>query len=271
LGSEFTGFTLVEVASNWTLTGANTLAAGTTLVDDAKVDVAGSIQSAGSLIVKAFASPDTFNVASGGSAQFDQLVLEGGTVNVDAAGGRFALGDGVPPSGGSAAFIGASGVLTGNGTFVDFAGIVDDGLISASAGGTLHLEGGVSGSGSIVVGANGTIGIAGGLQLAQLAFAGPGEVSLDDRNSNTATVSGFGAGDVISLGSDVTPNETFLNGTLTIKLASGHVDTFHFSDSYTAANFQVMSTGEGVFLTYVAPASEKHLTDNLTWGSHALA
>jgi len=189
----------------------------------------------------------TVSVATGGTfsvagplkiASTSSLVLSGGTVNApDTAVGLQVWADGT-----------LSGYGTVNATGF---GISDAGTIRA-AGGTLVLNGNISGTGQMQIADTSTIKITGAtIGHATIAFTGHNAtLSLAHGATSQATLTGFAAGDSI-----VMPGiDAFSwNGTtdvLTLSSAGHAVETLQFNGTYGTNPFALTQTTAGAVIAF---------------------
>ncbi len=110
---------------------------------------------------------------------------------------------------------------------------------------TLTVRGTLGGGGAIRLEAGATVAADAGLGLAALRFTGSGEtLMLGSTDAVSATISGFGKGDVIDLSSIVT-SLTYLHHTLTLLDGSSKVLALVLAGDDTAADFTLKSDHHG--------------------------
>jgi len=244
LGTQFTGFSTVCVDAGvfWTLRGANTLDAQTSLVDPGNLRVLGRLLDAGTATI---GTAGALRAGAGGTLQIGRVILGGGEL-ADSAKGKLAVGDSLAGAQIGQILVDTDGKIAGFGT-ISGALLQDDGAIVAQ-GGTLVLATAVSGSGTIVIDSGAKLVADGALGLAKIAFvAGGGETLIVDQPGLvTSSLSGFGAQDFIDLKNLGPVSSLFFAGT-TLTLYDGvtAVDTLTFAGSYTTANFTLTSEHNG--------------------------
>ena len=213
--------TTFVVGANTTASGQVTVATGGQIHVGTDATIGGGGPNGpggqGSLVINATAQCDVGGSLNVGTA--GKLTMSGGTVN-DAG------------SGGVRVFSG--GALSGNGTINAVAGGINDSGTITAAGGTLVLNGALSGKGILSIGANSTAMITGAsLGSVGIAFAGS-NAALDLAHGaiDHGTISGFVAGDsIVMAGVD----HIGWNGTtdvLTLSQAGAVVDTLQFAGTY---------------------------------------
>jgi len=240
-GTQFTGFTAVAVdkGASWTLAGANALGSTSTVADDGTLLVSGTLTDSGQIDV---AQKAILTVAGAGSAQVQNVALNGGSLTGDAT-GSITVGATAGAIGAITLDAGAS--LTGFGK-IGGAAIVNNGSIVAETG-TLTLAAGLSGA------ASGTVHIDSGAVLVAdstvsgnvISFGGPASLILVDPKAFTGTIGSFGTGDAIDMRKLVANSLTYAGGTLTLEHGKTVLDRLSFSGSYTAADFSLSSDGHG--------------------------
>ncbi len=200
----------VRLGGNFTL-GSLTLNTSALLVVSAGADIeAGSVAMNGSATMEATGTGAVVNdagswavgsgllqVDDGGSISAQAMILAGGTLAVDSAGGII-LGGAVGQPG--AIVIGSTSALSGYGTLR--ADVAVAGTLTAS-GGVLGIFGAVSASGTMAIAGGATLYLAGTVAAsATLAFADAASVAtleLFAPASCAATIAGVAFGDVIDL------------------------------------------------------------------------
>jgi len=246
LGTQFTGFTNIteEKSANWVLSGPNTLGTTTSLAEQGRGFVSGTLVDSGAVSVAAGALLETIKT---GVVELSDLTLSGGTVSASSH-GIFVVGENLTGSAAGILLIDNGSMIIGDGKIggKDTTAIVDNGAITAT-GGTLTLGSAISGSGSVLI-ADATLVADNALKIAQISFSPTGNAELLVKNTSpvTSTLSGFGQGDTIDLRDIQASSALFADGTLTLKSSSGHsVGSLTFLGGYSTANFAVASDGHG--------------------------
>jgi hypothetical protein len=146
----------------------------------------------------------------------------------------------------------AGGVIAGNGMLAtpDGQAIVDNGIIKAS-GGTLTVQGNITGAGSIQVDANSTAALTGSsLKLASIAFIGSdATLSLAHGSLVASAISGFSIGDMIATTNVDAVSFVAKTGMLTLSDDGAKVGTLHFVGSFAGDIFAVNQTAAGSVIT----------------------
>ena len=94
--------------------------------------------------------------------------------------------------------------------------------------------------------------------VAHVVFTAGGDerLALSAPASLAGTLSGFGAGDTIGLGSQAATGLSFAGGVLTVLNGTTALDTLHFVGSYTTADFSLEGIGTNdVSIAYAGAAS----------------
>jgi T5SS/PEP-CTERM-associated repeat protein len=226
-GGRITVGTSFVVGANVGATGTVNLASGAQLSVASYAKIGGGDPTqAGGLGTVNVGANSSFSVAgplkiASGSA----LNLTGGTVNVtDTVTGLK---------------IWTGGTLSGFGTVTSLpTGIGDDGTIRAT-GGTLVLNGMVSGAGSLQIAANSTAQItASKLGLATVNFAGSnGTLALAHGVTSLAAITNFAAGDHITMAGIDSLSWNATKDILTLSSGGQVVDTLHILGTYASTDF----------------------------------
>ena len=174
-----------------------------------------------------------------------------------------------------------SGTLEGSGSggLHVLSDVENAGLLWAD-GGTVTVEGAVTGSGSALISGSGILEFGGACSVnTTFAAAAAGTLKLDDVLDFTGTVSGFGADDRLDLGAiqfnanvsvGYTANAGGTGGTLTVTDGS-HTASIGLSGQYDAAGFQVADDGAaGTLLSYVPRSSMNPTMDWLDSSNHVV-
>jgi hypothetical protein len=154
---------------------------------------------------------ETDPVKGGNLIVRDSITLSNGVIGTGAGGSVDVGGGQSAPA--NTIHVEASGRIVGSGSIVNFQGIslgsdglpqivdgpvIDDGLIEAS-GGTLAVEGNVTGAGKLQIDANSTL-VLFDSDSTNISFAGAnGTLAVFGTSMPTGVISGFGFGDVIDL------------------------------------------------------------------------
>ena len=215
-GTAFTGFSEIDVAGKWGLTGTSNPASGLMIGGGGTLQVQGTLAVPGTLLlhgaVLAVSPAGTVEVGSAGGAT-------AGRITVD----HFSL-------------------LAGYGTLK--APVSDSGTVEAT-GGTLSLAANVSGKGTIAIDTGSVLNAAGLLGKAAVVFVNGGSnESLIAANPHAigGLISGFAASDTIDLSGFAETGWSFKGSTLTLNGAGGTV-ALHFAAGITAADFNIGSDG----------------------------
>ena len=152
-------------------------------------------------------------------------------------------------------------------------GVENTGLLWAD-GGSLIVEGAVTGSGAALIGGNGTLEF-GAASSANTTFAAAasGTLKLDDVLNFSGTISGFDSNDRLDLAGGIqfngdvsivyTANAAGNGGTLNVS-DGNHTARIGLSGQYDAAGFHVADDGAaGVLVTYVPPSAMNPTMDPL--------
>jgi len=226
-GGQVTDGTSFVVGANTGATGVVNLASGAKLTVGSFAKIGGGDPTtAGGLGTMNVGASSLFSVAgplkiASGSA----LDLTGGTVTVT---------DNV-----TGLKIWTGGTLSGFGTVNSLpTGIGDDGTIRAT-GGTLVLNGMVSGAGSLQIAASSTAQItASKLGLATVNFAGSnGTLALAHGITSLATITNFAAGDHITMAGIDSLSWNSTKDLLTLSSGGHVVDTLHIAGTYASTDF----------------------------------
>ena len=146
----------------------------------------------------------------------------------------------------------AGGVISGFGTLATRAGgpVQDDGTILAS-GGSLEVDGNISGTGSVKIAANSDANLTGAkLSLAGIAFIGAdATLSLAHGSKVTASISGFSVGDVISMANVDAASFNATTGSLTLSDKGAKVESLNLVGSYAGDTFAVSQSVAGALIT----------------------
>ena len=245
LGSVFTGFTTLSEAKAalWTVTGNNTLGAGTQLLDSGTLSIGGTLTDAG---IATVSGKGVLLAANGGFLHLAGVVLAGGTITTDLH-SSVAIGGGTTHPAPGIIKIEAGFSIDGSGVVGSAtpSTIVDNGMI-ASQGGKLVLATSVSGTGALTIDSGSALSAVGNVSTASLTFASGGSETLLVSAASTIStaLSGFGAGDVIDV-AKVANSLTFENGTLTLLQAGTIVEVLNFSGSYSQGGFALSKDGHG--------------------------
>jgi len=241
IGTHFIGFTTlaVQAGATWTLTAPNTLGAGTSLLDDGSLSVAGTLNDQGSASVSARAILQT---AQNGTIQIDNVIMSGGTLSTTRS-GIFAVGPTLAGDDTGQITVDTGATLAGNGSITST--LVDNGAIIAQ-GGTLKLTQAVSGSGALTIDTGGSVAAHASLAVASVVFASGDDETLQGGPSEiTGVISGFGSGDVIDIRPVTATTLSFLSGTLTLLDGNTVVDELFLAGSYDTADFALSPDGHG--------------------------
>jgi len=170
-------------------------------------------------------------------ASTSSLTLEGGTVRVaDATLGVQVWGD---------------ATVSGYGTLSSVPGGINDAGSITAAGGTLVVDGAVTGKGALQIGGDSTLVLnASTLGSEKIAFIGSGgRLDLAHGVSSSAVISGFGIGDAIIMqGVD----QIGWNGAADVLTLSQHgtvVDTLQFAGSFAGDPFVLSETSAGAMIS----------------------
>ncbi|MCB8882165.1 Hint domain-containing protein [Acidisoma cellulosilytica] len=224
-GATSTGLTVtsggtVTVNSGGSIVSATILSGGSAMVSGSDTD---SVISAGGIeVLSGTATGDQIygyqNISFGTATAFNETVFSGGTIGLD-------LKD----------------------------AILNDTTISS--GGTFNLNGNVSGTGTTVLMSGGVIDLQSPKAnlLGSLIFSGAATLEETDIVSSSfgvsATISGFGTGDVIDLtnfGSGAVMTSAFVGGNLVETVSSGgNSESFTFAGSGLATSLTLTSDGTG--------------------------
>jgi hypothetical protein len=256
LGTQFTGFTNVatETGSNWALTGANTLAVGTSLAVDGKLSVNGTLDSLGATSV---AASGELRAGGNGVVLVSELALAGGTLAVGAT-AEIVVGAGTADTTRGAVTVASGYGLYGYGAIggvVAATQVIDNGTITA-AGGTLTVSRAISGTGTLAIDSGAAVVANGAVTVADATFDGAGSLKLADPTAFTSTIAGFSTGDTIDLEHLKVKSVSFSNDTLTL-LGKAHavLGTLLFTGDYTAANFGLSAVVGGTELSFIPPSA----------------
>jgi T5SS/PEP-CTERM-associated repeat protein len=152
-----------------------------------------------------------------------------------------------------------SGDLGGNETTVS-ASITNDGTIEAS-GGNLLVYGNVEGTGILSVASGATMTLEGSVDSGQtLAFSANAKVVITDPSAFHGTITGFGEGDVLELGSTDATSAAWSNGVLTVDPPPGPV-LLNLSGNYGSTGFDLKSDGLGGSIIQAVGASGDGIGD----------
>ncbi len=245
---------ILDNASAWTMSGANTVRNGQTLTaafgskltigGASTLNVQGTVSQAGNLTVG-----DTTNSAA------SVTVLQSGVWKV---GGNIARGTA------TASQIINNGLLirnAGAGTSMIYVTTVDNGMIEAAAG-TLDFTRALSGTGAMKIDAGATLEADGGAASSlSAAFNGAGAtLALKQAAAFAAKISGFTSGDTIDL-LGATATGASVNGADQLVIVNGTttVATLQLSGSYAGDTFGVGSDGTGGTNVTLSTAPSPHL------------
>jgi T5SS/PEP-CTERM-associated repeat protein len=206
----------------------------------------GSVVVAGALDVGSAATA-VVSVGTGSHLTVDLALSVGAGGTVDIAGGLVAGGVTA-----DCVRVLAGGVIAGHGVLAapDGVAIQDNGIIRAS-GGTLEVDGNVSGTGAIQIAAGSIANItSSSLKLAGIAFIGPtATLELAHGSNVTAAISGFSLGDVIAMANVNAVSFAAATGMLTLSENGVKVDTLHLLGSFTGDTFGVQQTAADALIT----------------------
>ncbi len=252
IGTQFTGFTTVEIATGaaWTFKGTESLLAGTNLDVLGHFIDAGKFTDKGVTTISGTAGRIGFG-ATGTVMSFASVVLAGGTLS-DSVTGKLVVGSTTTVGVADEILVtGVGNAITGFGT-VSGAVIVDNGKITAS-GGVLTLADATSGTGTITIDLGAKLLAKAGLSVAKVAFelgTGSENLTLDNPAATSSLFSGFHAGDVIDLAGLTVTTMTYAAGVLTLLDGAATVDTLKFSGTYTISNFTHTAYAGGTAIGY---------------------
>ena len=119
--------------------------------------------------------------------------------------------------------------------------IANAGTLEATNGGTLIIDGNVSGSGSAEISSGGTLEL-GGADAQSVTFNGGGTLLLEGCSDFSGTVSGLAVGDVIDLANVAVTSAVFTGSTLTI---DGTPTAFQILNFPTGDIFTLTNDGNG--------------------------
>ena len=281
------------VAGALSLGGGAAMAAGTALVADGSLQVAGpgtALTVSGGLRLGSIRSgpanvtPNLFTVAAGGAAQVGgglDLSTSNGVADAVVVDSTSMLELGTAGGAGvGQVTVDAGASLTGAGTVSGAAGIVNDGTILATGGG-LSLVGAVTGTGTMQIGLGGSLSLAssGAPTTEAVGFLGTaGTLVVGDSTSvangavaqglsEQGAINGYAPGDVIHYaGATAVSGVSFRDGgggtgTLTLLGAGGTIGTLELAGSYGADMFHVAADAGGGADISVTPPSSDPLVD----------
>jgi hypothetical protein len=211
------------------------------------------------------------DIAAGGTLS----VVDGRSFLATAANGTFFTGGTLILA--SATFAATALVVTETGTIIGddavvTADVTNAGLISAEKGslsflGTLtntgtilasgesvSVSGTLLGTGTLDIGSAGTLSLIHGAAATEMVdfLAGGGLMSLSAPLKTTASIHGFGAGDIIDLVDKGATRLSFANGVLQVRDNGSVVANLSFAGNYTTANFGISSDQHGgTFITFL--------------------
>jgi hypothetical protein len=239
LGADFAGFTTITESSgaSWTLSGLDTIGAGTTFTVAGNLATAGNVTASGTMSITGVQSSVT---VQSGAALFAGVALSGGTL-AETTEAIFVIGTTLAGAQPGPILIEPGATISGFGT-IETPGITDNGTISAQ-GGTLSLNGPLTGSGVTIVDSGATLLMNGDLRLASLTFAGADATLKVDPLNLSTTISGFGANDTIDLANIHATSVSFSTGTLTVFDGQHLVSTLLLDGDYTTGDFTLARDG----------------------------
>jgi hypothetical protein len=255
LGTSYTNFQTLQVDAGykWSLTNSNSLGSGSMVQDEGTLSVVGTLTDAGGVTI---ASGAVLELGGAGTLQIATVALAGGTLQGGGA-GVLAVGAGLSGAATGVVTVDSGARLSGFGT-VSGTPLVDDGTVEAK-GGTLTLASAVSGTGTLLIDSGATVSAGNSLSVATVTFGAGGSetLSLGNPKHVTARLNGFGAGDVIDLRNLTATSLKFQDGTLSLERNNAVVDTLLFAGTYTAANFSLVSDGNGgTYIDFTAAAGQ---------------
>lgn len=209
----------------------------------------GTLTVAGALDAPSMVMGQTTTATAGGAV----LALDGGSITLT---GEMVLGKGatMTMAGGTVSasmlsFTG-NGALSGDGTI---AAAVDGGTLTAS-GGTLAIDGAIDGHAVLIVDNGATLALGGSVANGTISFASgaAAAVQLAEPLQMHAILGGFVAGDMIEALGQTETNYAYhpSSGALTVTLAGGGQDVFHFSGGLTLASFALNNNSAGFAITH---------------------
>jgi hypothetical protein len=248
LGTQFTGFTTIkeDLGANWSLSGANTLGAGTEIKMYGRLGVPGQLTDAGTILVGhggLLRAGGYGAVLAGGISLYSGSLAEGAT-------GTLVVGNTLAGASAGALTVEAGFAVSGHGAIGGVTGdlIVDDGTITASGGGTLNLSLAATGTGTLALDSGTELAAHGTVSVKNIVFnTGSNEtLAFLAPHSVTGTISGFGAGDTIDIETQKVKSVNFINGVLFLLGAHNTVlETLDVSGSYVTGNFMLGSDHHG--------------------------
>ena len=225
--------------------GTATLFSGSTMTVNGSALIGGgntaSSLGTGNLTVEGTATFSAQGALSVSNGSF--VDLAGGTVSAAIASGNVTVA--------------AGGQITGYGTLATRAGgfFIDNGKVVAN-GGTLQLDGKVSGTGSVIINPDSTVAITGtSLLMPTLTFmSGTNEtLSLATAATVQSTIGGFAIGDQIEMAGIDKAVWSSAADTLTLSAAGRTISTLHLAGNYTRDVFSLTHTGSlGVITLHTA-------------------
>ena len=160
--------------------------------------------------------------------------------------------------------------VTGVGT-ITATTIGNAGLIIAS-GGTLAVEGSITGTGTLRIQAGATLVLGGSAVATQTTQfeSGANTLVLGDAAHDMTYIHDFAAGDVIDLLSNPSTKLSYATGALTVLNGTTQVAKLQIKGSYSAANFKLGTDGHGGSqITYVATTAKSDPVPQ-TWMAHQI-
>ncbi len=248
LGTQFTGFTTIkeDAGANWSLAGANTLGADTSIKMYGRLGVPGQLTDAGTILVGhggLLRAGGYGAILAGGITLYSGSLAEGAT-------GTLVVGNTLAGAQEGALTVEAGYAIAGHGTIGGVAGnsVIDTGTITASGGGTLNLALAASGTGTLALDTGTALIAHGAVSVENILFNTGGNETLGflAPASVTGTIAGFGAADVIDIENQKVKAVSFANNTLSLLGAHGSVlETLDFAGAYATGNFVLSSDHHG--------------------------
>jgi T5SS/PEP-CTERM-associated repeat protein len=210
----------------------------------------GSVDVIGSLVIGG--SSDTqfgigeISVASGSTLTVGHQLVVGSGDSISMSGGTALAGVTA-----QALKIDPGGIITGYGTIGDSAGIQDNGTICAS-GGTLTIDGNISGTGNILIEAGSFLQLNGTstIKPSSIDFVGSGSTLALSRGVDLSSkIIGFAAGDIIAMASIDGASFSASSGLLKLSEHGSTLSTLHLVGSYSGDIFGVTQTTAGAQIT----------------------
>ncbi len=233
-----TGSGLLTVGNGGSVSLGGGLDIGTSASGNGTVTVNGGTITAASLAIDPAASQSAtgvLTIGAGGAVDLAGAAAVNNNGTVTLSGGLLDLRSNTALS------VAAGGQLSGYGQVINLGGLNNAGTVTAS-GGALELS---TGAGAMSIAPGGTLTLDGGLPSgASVAFASAGLLALGNASVTGGAISGFGAGDTISLAGIAVTGSSYANGVLTLADAAGAVN-LNVTGNFSLADLGITNTAGG--------------------------